>query len=143
MRVICGVALLGLLAACTRERAAAPGRAGDANEAAGQVIYGTVNVEQGGVSTNIINDRLAQIHPALEGCYKDASVKTGKTEGSIDMRLRGERSGMTVQVTKNSVSDSSLVQCVVEAVKHVNLGTDSSSAPGFTATWSVNFKPNG
>jgi len=143
MRVVSGIALLVLFAACTRERAAMPGRAGDTNEVAGQVVYGTVNVEQGNVSTNVLNDRLAQIHPALEGCYKDASIKTGKTEGSMDLRLRGERSGMTVEVTKNTVNDASLTQCVVEAVKHVNVGSDSSTAPGFMATWSVNFKPNG
>jgi len=131
MRVVVLVGLACVAAACDR--------GGERTPLAGNIWFGTVTVEQGTVSTNALNDKLSQLHPVMEGCYRDALLKRPVTKGAIDMELKGESNGLGVRVTKNTVNDESLTQCVVQAVRSVSLASDSGATPVFTAQWAVNF----
>ena len=133
MRLMALVGVGCLLVACNR--------GGERTPLAGDIWFGTVTVEQGNVSANTLNDKLSQLHPVMEGCYRDALAKNpaGIRKGAIDLELKGEARGMAVRVVGNTVEDSSLTECVVQAVRSANVVTDSAGAPVFTAKWAVNF----
>ena len=73
----------------------------------------------------------------MEGCYADALSKNPRTKGAVDLKLMGEPAGTTVQVTRNTVENASLVQCVTEAVH----GVKADSTGSFVADWSLSFSP--
>ena len=107
----------------------------------GEVMFGTLTVEQGAISTSVLTDKLNLVHPVMTGCYRDALMNRRAAKGSMDLVLTGQRSGLGVDVTKNTLNDPRLTQCIVEAVKHVNLAADSATNPVFTAHWAVDFDP--
>jgi hypothetical protein len=88
----------------------------------------------------MVTDKLAALQHVMEGCYADALAKNRRVGGTITLKVRGEKPGTTAEVTKNTVEDASLTQCVTQTVHSVQL---PDSAGSFVADWSVNFNPKG
>lgn len=132
------VVVLGVIAlvACARKEEAAT--ADHAGGAVGDVVFGTLTVKQGGVSSNDLTQKLSDLQPAMKGCYTNSLLQNSKAEGVIELHMKGEQSGTTVQVSKTTV-DSSLTQCVTEALQ----GVKADSGRAFEADWSVNFALKG
>src|SRR5262245_2024063 len=133
MRLVTAISLLLLLPACNRDRPENPNQLGE-------VLPGPVTIEQGGISANALNDKLAKVHPAMQSCYSKTLQESPKAEGAIDFTLRSEKTGLVADVTKNTVPDPSLTQCLIEAVKSMDFSADSGGTPVFVAKWSLSLK---
>ena len=133
MRLVTAISLVVILAGCDRDRPDNPNQLGE-------VLPGPVTVEQGGISANALNDKLAKVHPAMQSCYSKTLRERPGTEGAIDFTLRSEKTGLVADVSKNTVPDSSLAQCLIQAVKSMDFSADSGGTPVFVAKWSLNLK---
>lgn len=128
MRSMKAFFLLGAVAAC-----------GPGTPPAGEVVFGTLTVKWGNVASSVLTDRISALRLVMEACYAGALAKNPGTDGVLDMKLTGESSGIAVEVTKNTVENTSLTQCITEAVR----GVKADSSGSFVAEWSVNFNPEG
>ena len=89
-----------------------------------------------------IQERMESKHPRMQSCYEESLESNSSTSGTMTLKFTVNKKGKfeKAKVTKNTIGDSSLEECVVAETEKLKLKKKNKSP--VLVTYKLKFKPN-